>query len=111
MSRSVKKPREQRRPKAKFSRAGLIHYRVLAADGIDWQNGNIPQGEILTVKASSRYILVGRWIHVGAIVLEHRPLEGMCQVCKCTWSRACKDGCSWTSPARLLCTRCERRIA
>ncbi len=110
MGKTLTKPRWDRvRANQCRARGGVLHYRIMAESGIAWQNGTIPQGELLSVKASNRYVLVGRWIHAGVIVRELHPVEGMCRVCRCTWSRACKGGCSWTSADRNLCTNCERR--
>ncbi len=107
MSRTISQRRRQ--TPAKFSRTSLLHYRVLVPEGLLWKGGNIPKGELLTVKSSSQYILVSRWHQAGLIVRESKPLEGMCQECGCTWSRACHNGCSWTSERRTLCSRCQGR--
>ncbi len=30
----------------------------------------------------------------------------VCQVCGCTWDRACPGGCAWANAERTLCTAC-----
>lgn len=85
----------------------LPHFRVMEQRGIWWHGFLIPHGEVLVAREGGD---VKRWLRMRFIErIELRgpaPIPGICQVCGCTWAKACAGGCKWANRKRTLCSAC-----
>lgn len=43
--------------------------------------------------------------------MTYKPFESQCQVCGCTDSHGCADGCYWVNAEETLCSHCVQTTA
>jgi len=48
----------------------------------------------------------GKPVPDGIVLIEIALKRGRCRWCRCTDSRACEQGCSWSDKAHTLCSSC-----
>lgn len=92
--------------RARAKRPLLPHFRVLLH--VYWHGQQVPRGEVLVASANGAH--VRRWLRDGRIeridLRGTAPIPGICQVCGCTWTRACEGGCRWANRERTICSNC-----